>query len=51
MGADDYEGEFTGNFLQSIKAHGKGKISYKSGLQYTAVFDEGKMELTGDIQI
>ena len=51
MGAVDYEGEHVGNFMQSLKAHGKGKITYKGGLQYTGNFIDGKIQESGEIEI
>ena len=30
MGVAKYEGETTGNFMHSMKAHVKGKVTYKS---------------------
>jgi hypothetical protein len=51
MGAIDYEGEYKGNFMNSIKAHGLGKITYENGMQYTGQFTDGKIQETGEIEI
>jgi hypothetical protein len=43
MGAINYEGEYAGNFMHSIKANGQGKISYENGMQYVGQFIDGKI--------
>ena len=43
MGAQNYEGEYIGNFMHLIKANGKGKITFQNGLSYKANFVDGKI--------
>ena len=51
MGALSYEGEYIGNFMHLIKAHGKGKITYQSGLSYQGNFVDGKIQENGEVKI
>ena len=52
MGVAKYEGETTGNFMHSIKAHGKGKVTYESGGEsFSGKFINGKLQETGEIEI
>ena len=51
MDAEKYEGEYTGNFMHLIKAHGKGKVTYKSGKSLSGRFVNGKLQETGEIEI
>ena len=52
MGAVKYEGETTGNFMHSIKAHGRGKVTFESGGEsFSGKFINGKLQETGEIEI
>ena len=51
MDAAKYEGEYTGNFMHSIKAHGKGKVTYENGKSFSGRFVNSKLQETGEIEI
>ena len=50
MDAEKYKGEYTGNFMHSIKAHGKGTVTYY-GTSFSGRFVNGKLQETGEIEI
>ena len=49
MNAMNYEGEYSGNFMHLIKAHGKVKITYQNGKTFEGTFIDGKLQETGEI--
>ena len=50
MNAEKYEGEYIGNFMHLIKAHGKGTVTYESGKSFSGRFVNGKLQETGEIE-